>query len=72
MATHSNILAWRVPWTQEPSGLQSTELQRVRRTCSGSTHTRSIYLKDPLETDSLDLYRKVKERKNQKKSMSKH
>ena len=29
-ATHSNILAWRIPWTKEPSGLQSTQLQRVR------------------------------------------
>ena len=29
MATHSSILAWRIPWTEEPSGLQSTELQRV-------------------------------------------
>ena len=24
MATHSSILAWRIPWTEEPSGLQST------------------------------------------------
>ena len=30
MATHSNILAWRIPWTEEPSGLQSMGLQRVR------------------------------------------
>ena len=30
MATHSSILAWRIPWTQEPSGLQSMGLQRVR------------------------------------------
>ena len=29
MATHSSILAWRIPWTEEPHGLQSTELQRV-------------------------------------------
>ena len=28
-ATHSNILAWQVPWTKEPGGLQSTEWQRV-------------------------------------------
>ena len=28
MATHSRILAWRIPWTEEPGGLQSTELQR--------------------------------------------
>ena len=25
MATHSSILAWRIPWTEEPSGLQSME-----------------------------------------------
>ena len=30
LATHSNILAWRIPWTEEPGGLQSTESQRVR------------------------------------------
>ena len=29
-ATHSSILAWRVPWTEEPGGLQSTGPQRVR------------------------------------------
>ena len=30
MATHSSILAWRIPWTEEPAGLQSMGLQRVR------------------------------------------
>ena len=30
MATHSSILAWRIPWTEEPCGLWSIELQRVR------------------------------------------
>ena len=30
MATHSSILAWRIPWTEEPGGLQSTGSQRVR------------------------------------------
>ena len=30
MATHSTILAWRIPWTEEPGGLHSTELQKVR------------------------------------------
>ena len=29
MATHSSILAWRIPWTEESGGLQSTESQRV-------------------------------------------
>ena len=30
MATHSSILAWRIPWTEEPGCLQSVGLQRVR------------------------------------------
>ena len=30
MASHSSILAWRIPWTEEPSELQSLGLQRVR------------------------------------------
>ena len=30
-ATHSSILAWRIPWTKEPGGLQSKGSQRVGR-----------------------------------------
>ena len=30
MATHPSILAWRIPWTEEPGGLQSIESQKVR------------------------------------------
>ena len=30
MAIHSSILAWTIPWTEEPGGLQSMGLQRVR------------------------------------------
>ena len=30
MATHSTILAWEIPWTEKPGGLQSMGLQRVR------------------------------------------
>ena len=30
MATHSSILAWRIPWMEEPGGLQSTRSPRVR------------------------------------------
>ena len=29
MATHSSILAWRIPWTEEPGGLRSMGSQRV-------------------------------------------
>ena len=30
METHSSVLAWRIPWTEEPGGLQSIGSQRVR------------------------------------------
>ena len=30
MATHSSILSWRIPWTEEPVGIDSMESQRVR------------------------------------------
>ena len=33
MATHSSILAWEIPWTEEPGGLQSTGSQRVGHGC---------------------------------------
>ena len=38
MATHSNILAWEIPWTEEPGGLQSMGLQRVRQTEHAHMH----------------------------------
>ena len=34
MATHSSILAWRIPWTEEPGGLQSMGSQRVQHDSS--------------------------------------
>ena len=44
MATHSNILAWKIPWMEEPGKLQSTGLQRVRTRLSDFTFTLiSIY-----------------------------
>ena len=50
MATHSSILAWRIPWTEEPVRLQSLGLQRVghnwaTNTCTSArahTHTQSL------------------------------
>ena len=38
MATHSSILAWRIPWTEEPGGLQSTGSQRARHDWASSLH----------------------------------
>ena len=43
IATHSSIVAWRIPWTEEPGGLQSMELQRVTTERLG-THTNSALL----------------------------
>ena len=42
MATHSSILAWRIPWTEEPGGLQSTGSQS-RTWLSNFTHSLSTY-----------------------------
>ena len=39
MATHSRILAWRTPWTEEPGGLQSIGSQGQTRLKQLSTHT---------------------------------
>ena len=39
MASHSSILAWRTPWTQEPGGLQAMGLQRVGHGVGHDTHT---------------------------------
>ena len=38
MATYSTILAWEMPWTEEPGGLQSLELQRVKHDLATSMH----------------------------------
>ena len=42
MATHSNILAWEIPWTEEPWGLQSMESQEL------DTTTTMVYMSMPL------------------------
>ena len=42
MATHSSILAWRIPWTEEPGGLQSMGSQSETLLKRLSTHTGSI------------------------------
>ena len=42
MATHSNILAWRIPWTEEPGKLQSMESQRVRHNLVTKHHQQQM------------------------------
>ena len=52
MATHSSILAWRIPRTEEPGGLQFKVLQRVRH--DGMLRTESLqYLRDAQRTNLL-------------------
>ena len=43
-AIHSSILAWKIRWTEEPGGLQSTVLRRVRHDCSHQ-HARLVDIK---------------------------
>ena len=38
MVTHSSVLAWKIPWTEEPSGLQSMGLQRIRHDLAKDSH----------------------------------
>ena len=45
MATHSSILAWRIPRTEEPGGVQSMGSQRIRRDWSNLAHTHKAGLK---------------------------
>ena len=45
MATHSNILAWKIPWTEEPGRLWSTGLQRVGQELA--TEHADIHSKSP-------------------------
>ena len=55
MATHSSILAWRIPWTEEPGMLQSTGLHRIgyhwndlvrMHACTQTTQNGQIWYKD--------------------------
>ena len=45
MATHSSILAWRIPWTEEPGGLQSMRSQRLKHDSVIKTSTFCIQVK---------------------------
>ena len=55
MATRSSILAWRIPWTEEPGGLQSMGSQRVGHDWSDNTHTHILGYK----TFILDIFIRI-------------
>ena len=44
MATHCRILAWRIPWTEKPGGLQSTGLRRVRHNQAQHADSHEVYV----------------------------
>ena len=46
MATHSSILAWRAPWTEEPGGLRSMGSQRVRHDWASNTFTEKATVRE--------------------------
>ena len=51
MATHSSILAWRIPWTEEPGGLQFMRSQRVRH--DSVTNTQNTDISDGTTTQQV-------------------
>ena len=57
MTTHSSILAWRIPWTEEPGGLQSMGSQRVRY-----DYVTNTYLLTPSLSYNIQLLQQKKER----------
>ena len=44
LETHSSILAWKIPWTEEPGGLQSMGLRKSRTQFSNERATKKIYV----------------------------
>ena len=56
MASHSSILAWRIPWTEEPGWLQSTGLQIVRHDWATITFTLPLWNQDNF-FNSCAMYR---------------
>ena len=53
MATHSSILAWRIPWAEEPDGLQSMGSQRQTLLSDSHTHTSPSGALCPTQVSSL-------------------
>ena len=47
MATHFSVLAWRIPWTEEPGRLQSMGLQKVGHDLVTNTHTLNLDVGGP-------------------------
>ena len=46
MATHSSILAWEIPWAEEPGGIQSIGLQKIRYDGATKQHDNNRVVED--------------------------
>ena len=55
MATHSSILVWEIPWTEEPGGLHSTGLRRVRHDLATKQQQQGAYYKYRISGSNLEL-----------------
>ena len=74
MATHSSILAWKIPWTEEPGRLQSMGLQRVRHdwanSLSLSLSYRGRHCKQHWEHWSIHLFPRYNPSNRNRKAMT--
>ena len=64
MVTHSSVAAWKIPWTEEPGGLQSPGSQRVRHDSATEQpllikHVKLILIINPVHTKVPFFYHKV-------------
>ena len=53
MATHSSMLAWRIPWTEDPGGLQSVGLQSRTQLSGLHIHTQALKAEISLKKGQL-------------------
>ena len=60
MVTHSSILAWRIPWTKKPGGLQSMVLQRVRHDLATKHSTAQHRELDPTPQLRVHMQQRVR------------
>ena len=72
MATHSSILAWRIPWTEEPGGLQFIGLHEVRQYRSNLAHSINLYTCSSLYVSYTSIKFKNSNEWNQMKCLFKN
>ena len=62
MATHSSILAWRIPWTEEPGGLQAMESQRVGHKWSKWACTHALLTAELTSSETASVQKSFQQR----------